>query len=91
MAELPKGIYRHFAGKLYELIESEAFHSESLEDVVIYRAMYSDSQWGRHRIWVRPKDMFTETVTHKGTEMPRFRYIAKTLEEALTKINKGLD
>lgn len=90
MAELPKGIYRHFKGRLYELLESDAIHTESFEDLVIYKAMYTDSQWGRHRVWARPKEMFLGEVKHKGVGVKRFEYAGRTLEEALKKLDLRL-
>ena len=69
MAELKAGRYRHFKGKEYEVI-AVAKDSETLEDMVVYRALY-----GEHGYWVRPLAMFCETVTVDGQTMPRFQYI----------------
>jgi hypothetical protein len=51
-----KGKYRHFKGKLYEVIDI-AHHSETQEAMVVYRALY-----GEHGLWVRPVEMFFETI-----------------------------
>lgn len=60
-------IYRHYKGNLYEYI-GECLHSETLEEMVIYKALY-----GEGKTWVRPKTMFFEKVTLKdGTIVPRF-------------------
>lgn len=67
--ELKKGRYRHFKGKEYELLEI-ATHSETLEQMVVYRALY-----GERRIWVRPAGMWSETVEKDGYSGPRFQYI----------------
>lgn len=65
--ELPKkGIYRHFKGNRYELIDF-AKHSETLETMVIYRALYGDGG-----LWVRPLSMWSETVERDGVKSPRF-------------------
>lgn len=69
MAEIKTGRYRHYKGNEYEVIAT-AKHSETLEDMVVYRALYGDCGY-----WVRPLAMFGETVTVNGQEMPRFRYI----------------
>ncbi len=69
MAELKAGRYRHFKGKEYEVI-TVAKNSETLEDMVVYRALYGDFGY-----WVRPLDMFCETVTVNGQTVPRFQYI----------------
>jgi len=63
------GIYRHYKGHEYEVI-GVARHSETLEPMVIYRAMY-----GEHEYWVRPVGMFLEKVLIDGVEQPRFTLI----------------
>lgn len=55
-----KGIYKHFKGKLY-LVEDIAIDSETLEKVVIYRALYDINQ-----LWVRPYKMFMEEINQNG-------------------------
>lgn len=67
--ELKPGIYRHFKGNLYELLHI-AQHSETLEPMVVYRALYGDGG-----IWVRPASMWNETVTKDGYHGPRFQYM----------------
>ena len=69
MTELKAGRYRHFKGKEYEVI-TVAKDSETLEDMVVYRALY-----GEYGYWVRPLTMFCESVTVEGQTMPRFQYI----------------
>ena len=64
-----KGIYRHYKGNLYELIDV-ANHSETLEKMVVYRALY-----GKKELWVRPASMWSETVEIIGEKIPRFKYI----------------
>ena len=63
------GKYRHFKGKEYEVI-GVAKHSETLEDLVVYRALY-----GNRDLWVRPLKMFCEEVEVDGKKIPRFRYL----------------
>jgi hypothetical protein len=59
--------YKHFKGNYYRLI-GEARHSETLEELVVYQALYGDQM-----IWVRPKAMFYENVTlSSGQVVPRF-------------------
>lgn len=64
-----RGLYRHFKGNTYEVIET-AKHSETQEDMVVYRALYGDFE-----LWVRPIDMFTEEVERNGRKMPSFQLI----------------
>ncbi len=69
--ELKPGKYRHFKGKEYELI-GVARHSETLEPMVVYRAMYGDGG-----LWVRPASMWNETVNREDYHGPRFQYIGE--------------
>lgn len=64
--ELAPGKYRHFKGGEYELI-GIARHSETLEPMVVYRALY-----GEGGLWVRPAEMWTEIVDKNGYHGPRF-------------------
>lgn len=68
-AHLKKGIYRHFKGNEYELLYV-AHDSESLEDMVVYRALY-----GEREVWVRPARMWEETVERDGLKYKRFVYM----------------
>ena len=63
------GIYRHFRGRRYEVL-SLARHSETLEDMVVYRALYGEGE-----LWVRPLAMFEETVVVDGRRVARFERI----------------
>lgn len=65
------GFYQHYKGKLYEVL-GEATHSETLEEMVVYRALY-----GNFGLWVRPKKMFLENVSCNGKEVLRFCYLGE--------------
>ena len=67
--EIKLGKYRHFKGNEYEII-GIARHSETLEEMVVYRALYGDAG-----IWVRPAEMWNETVERDGKAFQRFTYI----------------
>ena len=69
MDNLKPGIYRHFKGNLYRLLHI-ARHSESLEPMVVYQALY-----GKGGIWVRPASMWNDTVERDGISCKRFTYI----------------
>ena len=66
LKEIQPGRYRHFKGNEYEVI-SIARHSETTEPMVVYRALYGD-----HGTWVRPADMWNETIEREGKTFKRF-------------------
>lgn len=74
MKELKLGKYQHFKGNFYEVI-GVARHSETLEELVVYRALYDSPEFGKNSLWVRPKKMFLETVIADGKKVPRFKYV----------------
>lgn len=74
MQEISPGRYRHYKGKQYEVI-GIARHSETLEEMVVYYALYYIEGMGGNSLWVRPKSMFAEMVTVDGREVPRFERI----------------
>jgi hypothetical protein len=63
------GRYRHYKGNEYDVL-CEARHSETEEELVVYRALY-----GARGVWVRPKAMFLETVVIEGVPQPRFALV----------------
>ena len=69
MDEIKPGRYRHFKGNEYEVI-GLARHSETQEEMVVYRALYGD-----FGLWVRPARMWNETVERDGKTFRRFTYI----------------
>lgn len=75
-APLERGVWRHYKGNLYRVLD-EATHSETLEPMVIYQALY-----GSRGLWVRPRSMFLETVTVDGRSQPRFAYLGESEPEA---------
>ena len=66
MDSIKKGVYRHYKGNRYEVI-GVASHSETLEPMVVYRALY-----GEHRLWVRPASMWSEEIEVNGKIVKRF-------------------
>jgi len=68
---LQTGMYRHYKGNTYQVL-GIARHSETEEDLVVYRALY-----GECGLWVRPLDMFCEKIEVKGKVIPRFKLIQK--------------
>lgn len=66
LPELAPGLYRHYKGNDYEVV-AVARHSETLEPVVVYHALY-----GEGGLWVRPYAMFCEEVVVDGRSVRRF-------------------
>lgn len=71
MEDIKEGRYRHFKGNEYEVL-FVAKHSETLEDMVVYRALYGDGG-----VWVRPASMWNETVERDGKVYQRFTRITE--------------
>jgi hypothetical protein len=69
------GLYRHYKGNLYQVL-SVARHSETLEPVVVYQALY-----GNYGIWVRPLTMFEEKITIDGKTLDRFTFLNESMSE----------
>ena len=76
MSDLPdlphieKGIYTHYKGNRYDVI-GVACHTETHEAVVVYRPLYDSTA----ELFVRPYDMFVETITIDGQIIPRFKKV----------------
>jgi len=64
------GVYQHFKGNEYEVL-GIAKHSETLEEFVVYRALYGEGD-----LWVRPKDMFFGEKEVGGKMVPRFKKVS---------------
>ncbi len=69
LSKIETGIYEHYKGMKYKVL-GVARHSETLEEYVVYQALYGDFD-----TWIRPLKMFFETVTIDGKEIPRFRLL----------------
>ena len=68
------GRYRHYKGNEYEVM-GVAKHSEDETELVVYRPLYNENS-GERGLWVRPLDMFIETVDVNGETKPRFEYLS---------------
>ena len=71
MEEIKLGRYQHFKGNEYEVV-GVAKHSETLEPMVVYRALYGDGG-----LWVRPASMWNEIIERDGKIFPRFTYMGQ--------------
>ncbi|MBK7842714.1 MAG: GNAT family N-acetyltransferase [Bdellovibrionales bacterium] len=80
-------LYRHYKDKPYKYI-GEARNSETLEEVVIYETLY-ENRLGK--LWVRPKQMFFESVQFDSQSVPRFRHIPLVLDETTEVTNPHIE
>lgn len=71
--DIKKGVYRHYKGREYEVLDV-ACHSETHEWYVVYKRLY-EAPDSVPETWVRPAHMFFEVVTWDGTSMPRFTHV----------------
>jgi hypothetical protein len=75
--DITPGIYQHYKGKTYKVI-GIVRHSETLEELVLYRALYESIDFGKNAFWVRPKAMFLEKIHFNGENISRFTYLGPT-------------
>lgn len=73
-SELELGRYQHYKGDFYEVI-GIALHSETMEELVVYKALYQTSQFPVNSLWVRPLSMFIEKVNINDQLVSRFKKV----------------
>jgi hypothetical protein len=78
MSTVQPGRYQHYKGQFYTVL-GVARHSETEEELVVYRQEY-----GEFGLWVRPKQMFIESVEVSGQRVPRFLYLGPVEVESPT-------
>lgn len=76
MGEFALGLYQHYKGNHYQVI-GLCRHSETLEELVVYQALYGD-----YGLWVRPKSLFLEVIEFEGQTIPRFQFIKTLFDHA---------
>lgn len=68
------GIYQHFRNKQFYEVIGVARHSETKDELVVYKALYKSDEFGEGQLWVRPKSMFCGNVLYDGEFVPRFAF-----------------
>ena len=76
LVRIVPGRYRHFKGNEYEVL-AIARHSETEEPMVVYKALYGDNS-----IWVRPVEMWNETIERNGRIVCRFEKVSSVPHDA---------
>ena len=74
MDQIKRGNYQHYKGQIYKVLGT-AYHSETLEPMVIYQGQYNSPKFGDHPTFVRPMKMFLESVHVDNGDIPRFKFI----------------
>lgn len=74
MKPILPGLYQHYKGGLYEVLGTGR-HSESLEELVFYRALNDSKEFGERPLWGRPVSMFQEMLEIEHRIVPRFRLV----------------
>lgn len=72
--KLKLGKYQHFKGNFYEVI-GIGRHSETLDELVVYRALYTHKKFGKNALWVRPLKLFLGKTIVDGKKVPRFKFV----------------
>ncbi|MFA6427412.1 MAG: DUF1653 domain-containing protein [Candidatus Magasanikbacteria bacterium] len=74
MTQIQPGIYKHYKGNTYRVI-GVAKHSETLEEFVVYEALYENNV---SKLWLRPVELFIEEVEYEGKRTPRFKLLTES-------------
>ena len=74
MSNIKKGKYRHYKGKFYEVLEIGR-DADTLEEYVVYRALYEESEFGNNALWIRKKESFLKPTIIDGKEATRYEFI----------------
>ncbi|MBN1175139.1 DUF1653 domain-containing protein [Candidatus Woesearchaeota archaeon] len=74
MNSIKLGKYKHFKGDLIEVI-AVGKHSETLEDMVVYKKLHATKDFPEGQVWVRPLSMFLEIITREGKTFKRFELV----------------
>ncbi|MFA6391352.1 MAG: DUF1653 domain-containing protein [Patescibacteria group bacterium] len=74
--KIKPGKYKHYKGGEYEVL-GIAIHNETLEELVVYRALYESAEFGKNALWVRPLSRFIEMLEIDGKMVPRFEPVIK--------------
>lgn len=69
------GKYQHFRNKKFYEVIGTAVHTETREELVVYKSLYDAPNFPYGSLWVRPKSMFVEMVDSEGEKVPRFAFI----------------
>lgn len=70
------GKYQHYKNKIIYEVLGLAFHSETNEEMIIYKAVYQENN-PDNKIWARPKKMFFENVFYNGEKVQRFKWVGE--------------
>ena len=73
--KIQKGLYKHFKGNIYKVLDT-ARHSETLEEHVVYISMNNETE-----LWIRPASMFFEVIERDGKRFQRFEFLGESIAD----------
>jgi len=73
--KIPKGLYKHFKGNIYKILDT-AKHSETLEEHVVYVSIDNEAD-----LWIRPVSMFLEVIERDGKRFQRFEFLGESIAD----------
>jgi len=76
LTKMKIGLYKHYKGNLYQIL-GIGRHSETLEEFVIYQALY-----GNFDLWIRPREMFEGFLEYQGKKVKRFEFVREIVTVA---------
>ena len=77
------GYYIHYKGMPYQLVDLTK-DSDTMKDMVTYKALYTSKDFGKHMRWSKQKDEFFKDIELEGKTTPRFKFVGTTIDELIT-------
>ncbi|MBT4824898.1 DUF1653 domain-containing protein [Candidatus Woesearchaeota archaeon] len=79
MSNIKKGKYKHYKGKFYDVLEIGR-DADTLEEFIVYKALYEDPEFGKNALWVRKKESFLKQKIKEGKKVIRYEFVEESKE-----------